>query len=255
MSYASPGLRLTLEDTKMNRLLAHVVLLTVIVVIAISGSSLLLAQESTTAPAEEPMTSEEFTNYLKTIWSYLKSETEQYQAEVGTKSEFETSQEFQQRAVDRRRQYLANIVKYSTDQKLKQRRIAISFKAILDQYDADKKIYALRSGTMIDAPYNIPTVRCVVPKNPYVALADSVRAGYRTSVLHLNIDPNFRWQVSRDVAQSAKQTEEDVFFKIIVIIDIESNDGRSEAKLQIIPKEFSLVNKGTNQVYLSRKVL
>ncbi len=200
------------------------------------------------------MTSEEFTNYLKTIWSFLKAETEQYQTEVGTKLEFETTKEFDQRAVDRRRQYLANLAKYSTDQKLKQRNIAISFKAVLEQYDADKNLYYLHSGTTIDAPYNIPTVRCVVPKNPYLALADSVRAGYRTSVLYLNLEPNFRWQTGRDVAQAAKQSEGDVYFKVVVTIDIESNDGRSEAKLGIIPKEFSLVNKGTNQVYLSRKI-
>jgi hypothetical protein len=238
----------------MNRLLVHSVLLALAIILALSGSSVVLAQQNPPSPSEEPMTSEEFTNYLKTIWSFLKAETETYQSAVGTKTEFETTKEFEERSVNRRQQYLANIVKYSKDQKLKQRNIALSFKAVLVRYDADKKIYALQSATVIDAPYNIPTVRCVVPKNPYLALADSIRAGYRTSVLYLNIAPEYRWQVSRDVAQAAKQTEADVFFKATVTVDIESNDGKSEAKLYIVPKEFSLINKGTNQVYLSRKL-
>jgi hypothetical protein len=229
-------------------------MLAIVVLVAFSGSSVLIAQETPSAPAEESMTSEEFTNYLKQIWSFLKSETEDYQAAVGTKSEFETTREFQQRGIDRRRQYLANIAKYSKDQKLKERKVAVYFKTVLAEFDADKRIYSLRSGTMIDAPYNIPTVRCLVPKNPYVALADSVRAGYRTSVMFLNIDPEYRWQVSREVAQSAKQSEQYVFFKVSVIVDIESNDGRGEAELRIVPREFSLVNRDTEQVYLSRKI-
>lgn len=238
----------------MNRLFAHSALFALILVVTLCVNSTLLAQENAANPAEEPMTSEAFTDYLKAIWSFLKAETEQYQAEVGTKSEFETTKEFEQRTIDRRRQYLANIAKYSNEQKLKERSVSISFKALLDRYDADKKIYYLSSGTLIDAPYNIPTVRCVVPKNPYVALADSVRAGYRTSVLYLDLDPSFRWQAARDEAQAAKLSEQDVFFKVTIVIDIESNDGRSEAKLRILPKVFSLVNKGTNQVYLSRKI-
>ena len=239
----------------MNRLLAHSALFVLLVAIGFAGSPLLMAQEQPTAPAQESMTAEEFTNYLKTIWSFLKAETEQYQTAVGTKSEFETTAEFEQRTVERRRQYLANITKYSQDQKIKGRNIVVYFKAILDSYDADKKIYSLRSATMIDAPYNIPTVRCTVPRNPFVALADSVRVGYRTSVLHLTIEPHFQWQVSRDIAQAAKQNEGSIFFELSLVVDIESNDGKSEAKLQIIPKQFSLVNKETNQVYLSRKVL
>lgn len=239
----------------MNRLLAHSALFVLLIAVSVAGSSRLMAQEQPATPAQESMTAEEFTNYLKTIWSFLKAETEQYQAAIGTKSEFETTAEFEQRSVERRRQYLANITKYSQDQKIKGRTIVVYFKAILDSYDADKKIYSLRSGTVIDAPYNIPTVRCTVPKNPYVALADSIRVGYRTSVLHLTIEPQFQWQVARDAAQTAKQTEGSVFFELSLTVDIESNDGKSEAKLQIIPKQFSLVNKETNQVYLTRKIL
>lgn len=239
----------------MNRLIAAALLFVFVAVATHAGSALAQTQQSSAGTQPEAMNAEDFTNYLKTIWSFLKTETENFQAAVGTKSEFETTKEFEQRTVDRRRQYLANLVKYSQDQKLKERTIAISFKAVLDHYNADKQIYSLRSGTMIDAPYNIPTVRCVVPKNPFVALADSVRAGYRTSVLYLNIEPEYRWQVPRDAAQAAKQSEADVYFEVMVGIDIESNDGRSEAKLRIIPKQFSLVNKGTNQVYFTRKIL
>lgn len=239
----------------MNRLLVHSALFVLLLAVALSGNSLLMAQEEPAAPGGQSMTAEEFTNYLKTIWSFLKAETEQYQAAVGTKGEFETTKEFEQRSVERRRQYLANIMKYSQDQKVSGRVVVVYFKAILDSYDADRKVYSLHSGTVFDAPYNIPTVRCTVPKNPYVALADSVRAGYRTSVLHLTIEPEFQWQVAREIAQAAKQNEGGMFFELSVVVDIESNDGRSEAKLQIVPKQFSLVNKETNQVFLSRKIL
>ena len=86
-------------------------------------------------------------------------------------------------ATDSRRQYIAKVMKYSRDQKLDQREFSVLFKATLGTYDADKEMYPISSPTVVDAPYNIPTVQCVIRKNPYVALADSIRKGYRTSVI------------------------------------------------------------------------
>lgn len=243
----------------MKTIFSRTAVITVFLLLAVlSEGSFLVAQEQApaqTQPAVEEMTAEEFTQLLKGVWSFLKNEREEFEAAAASKSEFETTREHEQRILDRRRQYVANIIKYSRDQKFNTRKFHIYFKARLDDYNADKKVYTITSPNTIDAPYNIPTVRCVVPRNPYVALADSVRKGYRTSVLYLSFKPAFLWNTPREIAQTAKQDEPNVNFRILASIDIESNDGKAEAILAIIPSEMALVNNVTNQIFWERKRL
>ena len=130
-----------------------------------------------------------------------------------------------------------------------QREFSVLFKASLGVYDADKEMYPLSSPTVVDAPYDIPTVQCVIRKNPYVALADSVRKGYRTSSLFVDLPKGNKWQVSRDLARAAKVDEDQIYFRVKLNIDIEKTDVKNQAVLELVPKQLALVNNKTNLVY------
>ncbi len=206
-------------------------------------------QEAVTSPADDAMMPEQFTETLKQVWTFLKNEMENYLTSIKERDEFETSSEYERRVTDSRRQYLAKVVKYSRDQKLDQREFIVLFKASLGAYDADKQMFGLHSPTVVDAPYNIPIVQCVIRKNPYVALADSIRKGYRTSSLYIDLPKGNKWQVSRDLARSAKADEEQIYFRVKTKIDIEKTDVKNQAVLELIPTELALVNRKSSQVY------
>lgn len=201
------------------------------------------------APQEETMMPQDFTNLLKEIWSFLKTETEGYLASSASKGEFETAREFERRVTDSRQQALSRVIKFSRDQKLDQRVIAVLFKASLGSYDADKSVFGISSTTIIDAPYNIPSVQCQIRKNSYVHLADSIRSGYRTSSLYINLPKGHRWQVGRDLARTAKAEEENIYFRVKFMVDIEKSDLRKQAILELVPKELALVNNVTNKIF------
>ena len=205
--------------------------------------------EPSSGPQEETMMPQDFTNLLKEVWSFLKAETDSYLASIASKGQFETAREFERRVTDSRQQALSKIVKYSRDQKLDQRMIAVLFKASLGSYDADKSVFPISSTTVIDAPYNIPTVQCQIRRNPYVHLADSIRSGYRTSSLFIRLPKGHRWQVGRDLARTAKAEEEDVYFRVKFMVNIENSDLRKHAILEFVPKELALVNNATNKVF------
>ena len=217
------------------------------------GTTGLLAS---TSPAQEQakdstdvMMPEQFTETLKQVWTMLKNEMDTYLESIRAKDEFETGPEFERRVTDSRRQYIAKVLKYSRDQKLDQREFSVLFKANLGVYDADKEMYPLSSPTVVDAPYNIPTVQCVIRNNPYVALADSVRKGYRTSSLFVNLPKGNKWQVSRDLARAAKVDEDQIYFRVKMTIEIEKADVKKQAILELVPTQFALINNKTNQVF------
>lgn len=217
------------------------------------GLSLLLtctvtAQQAET-PAETTMAPEEFSNILKQVWSFLKAETETYLASIATRGEFETSREFQRRVADTRQQYLAKVTKQSQDQKFHERLFPVLFKASLGEYDADRQLFTISSATVVEAPYNIPTVECRIRKNPYVFLADSIRAGYRTSSLYINLPRGHRWQVSRDMARAARNEEANVYFRVTFAVKIEHPDVRDRAIIELDPRELAFLNNATQKVF------
>ena len=212
-------------------------------------SSLAQEQQKPSSASEEVMMPEQYTEFLKQVWSTLKNEMEAYQTSIAKRDEFETSAEFERRLVDAKRQYLSKVMKYSRDQKLDQRVFSVLFKVSLGQYDADKQMYTLSSPTVVDAPYNIPSVQCVIRNNPYVALADSIRKGYRTSSMYVRLPKGNKWQVSRDLAREAKAEDENLYFRVNVMVDIEKPDVKDQAILELVPKELALYNNKTNKVY------
>lgn len=205
------------------------------------------AQEQ--SPAETSITPEEFSNTLKQIWSFLKSETETYLASIADRGEFETSREFERRVADARQQYVSKTSKHAEDQKLSERMFPVLFKATLGSYDADRELFTISSGTIVEAPYNIPTVECTIRKNPYVFLADSIRAGYRTSSLYVSLPRGHRWQVKRDMARAAKNDEANIYFRVKFAVRIRHADTYDKVMIELDPRELALLNNATQQVF------
>lgn len=212
------------------------------------------AAPTPSAPAEETLEPAQFTETLKQVWIFLKEEMTKHVEAVEKKNEFETSKEFERRVTDLKQQYLARVIKYSRDQKLDQRVIGVLFKATPVEYNADKQSYKISSPTVVEAPYNIPTVQSVIRNNPYVALADSIRSGYRTSSIYLKFKPHFQWQTTRETAQSAKGDAESLFFKVRFSINIESAEVKQPAILNLVPREILLLNNKTNQIFWSQRI-
>lgn len=215
-------------------------------------SPVLLGQQAPSSPPaaqEETMMPQDFTNMLKDIWTFLKTETESLQAGIAAKGEFETAKEFERRVTDSRQQYLAKIIKYSRDQRLDQRTISVLFKASLGNYDADKSQFPITSVTVVEAPYIIPTVQCKIRRNQYVHLADSIRSGYRTSSLYIQLPRGHRWQVGRDLARTAKAEEANIYFRVKFVVDIEKPNLKEHAVLEFVPRELALINTVTNKVF------
>jgi len=212
-------------------------------------SSFAQQQQQPASESEDVLMPEQFTEILKQVWSTLKNEMEDYQNSIATKGEFETSREYDRRLIDAKRQYLEKVAKYSRDQKLDQRVFSILFKAKLGTYDADKQMFTLSSPTVVDAPYNIPSVQCVIRKNAYIALADSIRKGYRISSLYVHLPRGNKWKVSRDIAREAKNDEDNLFFRVKMMVNIVRPDVRTQAILELVPKELALYNNQTKKVY------
>lgn len=201
------------------------------------------------SPAETSLTPEEFSNTLKQIWSFVKAEMETYLASIAARGEFETSREFERRVADARQQYVSKTSKYAEDQRLSERVFPVLFKATLGSYDADRELFTISSGTIVEAPYNIPTVECRIRKNPYVFLADSIRAGYRTSSLYVNLPPGHRWQVKRDMARAAKNDEANIYFRVKFAVGVRHTEVHDKVLIELDPRELALLNSATQQIF------
>ena len=128
--------------------------------------------------------------------------------------------------------------------------MGVLLKASLDQYDADNQIYTVTCPAVIEAPYNLPSITTEIAANPLVALADSIsKMGYRTSSIYLKFTPHFRWQVARDIAQAAKNSEADIYFKVRFKIDLSQGTTRKGARFAIVPKQILFVNQKSNTTY------
>ena len=215
--------------------------------------SLLVSQTTTPTQAtplpEDSLSPAEFTAIMKEAWSFVKDEYDGYIKNVGKKTEFETTAEFEKRSVEARRQYLTKISKYIKDKKFDQRVMGVLLPASLDQYDADDQIYSVTCRTVIEAPYNLPTISTEIQDNAYTALADSIRKGYRTSSVYLDLNPAYRWKVNREVAQAAKNDQASIFFKVRFKLDLSQGDGRKGSRFLIVPKQIILYNQKTRAVY------
>lgn len=200
------------------------------------------------------MKGEDFTKILKDEWSYLKDGIDEYLASIEKKTEFETTKEFGERVDRTKAAFVAKINNHILEKKFDKRVFGVLFKASLESYNADQQQYLIRSAESVEAPYDIPSLRCVVPKNSYVVLTDSINRGFRSSALRIKFPPKYRWGVSRDDARAAKNEEPNIYFEVRFVLDLRQEDLVKQAKLRIIPTQFSMLNSATHKIYWSQDI-
>jgi hypothetical protein len=198
--------------------------------------------QQATAYQNENMTPENFSEVLKTEWFFLRDELDKQSQNIGKRGEFETTAEFHDRIATLRKNFLASLPQHS-------KTYGVWLKATLVSYDADAQEYSVTCPIAIEAPYNIPTVACVVPENQYVELIDSSLGGYRTSKLQLKFHPDFKWKVERDKARTAKGEETNIYFKVHFLVMLSQESFDKAASIHIIPKDILLADQVKKTYY------
>ena len=199
---------------------------------------------------EDNLAPADFTNIIKEAWTYLKDQTDAFLKGTEKKTEFETTQEFQARVVQMRRDLLARFAKFSEDKKYAQREFGILFKANLVSYDADTRVYRLTSNTAVEIPYDIPWLDVSLDPNPLVSLADSIARGYRSTSLHLKMNPPLRYEAPLELAKSAKTAEGELYFRVRLTMNmVQDEDFRNQARLTMTAYHIQLFNRSSNTVY------
>lgn len=218
------------------------------------ATTALLAQVQQAIYQDEDTSPESFTILLKDEWAYLRDAVAQLKNETEQRSEFETTLEFQTRVARSHDSLQNKLNTHLKDTKLDRRVFGLWFKATLVSYNADAEIYSIKCTTTIEVPYSIPAVDCLVPSNPFVDLADSIRGGYRTSSIFMKFNPDYEWKVSRNEAQSAKANESNIFFKIHFVVNLMQEGSAIHGQLKIIPKDIALINRSNNYVYWKEEI-
>ncbi len=218
-------------------------------------SDIQLAKAQQPAFQDDELTPELFSLILKDEWSYLREATDQLIKETGNRDEFETTSEFHVRAAKARQTFLEKLNTHIKDNKLEKRIFGVWFKATLVHYDADAGIYSLQSPTRVEAPYEIPTTVCIIPKNIHVGLSDSIQGGYRQSSIYLKFDPDFKWKVARNDAVKAKGNESAMYFKIHFTINLMLDNSQNRGLIKIIPKDMLIMNQTDKFIYLKENII
>jgi hypothetical protein len=213
-----------------------------------------LAQAQQPAFQDDELTPELFSLILKDEWTYLREATDQLIKETGNRDEFETTSEFHARAAKARQTFMDKLNAHIKDVKLEKRIFGVWFKASLVQYDADAGVYSVKSPTRVEAPYEIPTTGCIIPKNPYVGLSDSIQGGYRESRIYLKFDPDFKWTVARNEAIKAKSSESAMYLKVHFILNLILDNSQNRGLLKIIPKDLTVMNQTNKFIYLKENI-
>jgi hypothetical protein len=128
------------------------------------------------------------------------------------------------------------------------------FKTTLIKYDADAGVYAINSPTTVEAPYEIPTVNCIVPHNPTVGLSDSIQGGYRTSRVYLKFNPDFKWTVARNEAVKAKGAESSIYFKVHFVLQLTLDNSINRGLLKIVPTDMLIMNQENKFIFLKEVI-
>jgi len=217
-------------------------------------NAILLAQVQQPVYQDEETPPESFTILLKDEWAYLRDAIAQLKNETETRGEFETTPEFQARVARSRDSLQSKLNAHLKDTKLDHRVFGLWFKAILVSYNADEETYSVKCAQTVEAPYSIPTVDCLVPSNSFIGLADSIVGGYRTSDIFVKFDQGFEWKVGRNEAQSAKENESNVFFKVHFVVNLTQEKSTNHGHLEIIPKDIALINRSNNYVYWKEEI-
>ena len=220
----------------------------------VSTTAMLFGQAQQPVYQDEDTPPESFTILLKDEWAYLRDAVAQLKKETENKDEFETTSEFQARAVRSRDSLQSKLNAHLREQNWIHRVFGLCFKATLASYNADAEIYSVKSTAVVEAPYSIPTVDCLIPSNPYVELMDSIQGGYRTSSIFMKFNPDFQWKVGKSEARSAKGNESNIFFKVHFTVVLIQERTANHGQLKIIPIDIALINRSNNYEYWKEEI-
>lgn len=200
------------------------------------------------------LTADQCYDVIKTTWDELKKYSEEYTKEVAEKNEFESSTEFSERVQRAKENFVGKITKFTTTNKLGEKTFSVWLKAELIKYDADNQVYSVKSPTeiLIQPKKNEIVVTC--PANKYVAITEKNAGGYRRANLRLNTDPEFSWFVNKQTAQSAKNKEQVMFFKLSFTLNASVNESNNQVVLQVVPMKLALMDQGENFTYWSEEI-
>jgi hypothetical protein len=218
-------------------------------------TALQLAQSQQPAFQDDELTPDLFSLILKDEWTYLREATDQLIKETGNRDEFETTLEFHARAAKARQTFMEKLDEHIKNAKLEKRVFGVWFKTTLIHYDADAGVYSVKSPTLVEAPYEIPTTGCVIPRNPYVGLSDSIQGGYRQSRIYLKFDPDFKWTVARNDAVIAKKSESAMYFKLHFTLNLTLDHTQNRGLLNIVPKDMIIMNQANKFIYLKENII
>lgn len=205
-------------------------------------------------PVGETITADQYADVVKAVWDELKKASDEYTAQMKSKNEFETSQEFDARMTRERDAYWGKIVKFNTEQKLSERTFPVLMNVQLKTYNADRQVYAIGSTSSIIVPPSGEHVTVTCTQNPYVAIRETKQKGYKYAHLVMNTTPDFLWHVGPDMARAAKSAEANVHFKVWFKLDITQPLVNTTARLVMVPMKIALVNTANNTVYWTESI-
>lgn len=204
--------------------------------------------------ANVTLTEEQCYDVIKTAWDGLKKLSEQYSEEITAKNEFESSAEFAERTLKAKEQFVNKVSKFATDYKLNERTFSVWLKAELVKYDADNQIYSVKSPTEILIQPKKSDIVVTCAHNKYATIYEKNQKGYRRANLRLNTDPEFSWFVNKQTAQSAKNKEQTMYFKLWFALNVSVNETDNQIVLQIVPIRLALMDQNENFTYWSEDI-
>lgn len=202
----------------------------------------------------QTLTAEKCFDVIKTVWDGLKKISESYQVEASEKSEFESTAEYNARIQRSKDDYINNIRKFYSENKLNLKVYSVWLKADLVKYDADNQTYGLSSPTQILVQPKKKEIAVTVASNKYLTITEKNTGGYRRAFIHLNTNPEFTWFVNKQTAMAAKNNEMNIFFKMSFTFDVSFDESTRQIILQVVPTKLSLMNQSENFTYWSEEI-
>lgn len=225
-----------------------------LLILGILCSSLYSQNILETHNANITLTEEQCYDVIKTAWDELKKLSEQYEEEVTIKNEFESTAEFAARKQKAKDQFVNKIRQFESNYKLTEKVFSVWFKAELVKYDADNQIYSVKSPTEILIQPQKSDIAVICAPNKYATIYEKNQKGYRRANLRLNTDPEFSWFVNKQTAQSAKNKEQAMYFKLWFALNVSVNETDNQIVLQIVPVKLALMDQNENFTYWSEEI-
>lgn len=210
-----------------------------------------LIAQSNTQPDGETLTPEAFSDSMKIFWEEIKKDADAYAAAKQSKSEFETTAEFQTRLQKNRYDTQRKIESFLFAGHYADRLYSVLAKAVLVRYNADAQTYTLAISDPISIPPDQKNISTRCAPNQYFIITDSTKRGYKFSYLTFKDKDGFQWHTDEATARTVKNSEQNIYFRVSLRFDFSQVFTNDEAQITIIPTKLELINKTDNIVLWS----